>query len=267
MDGLTRWRLASRYISNWYIIAPLLRAVVPDFHPLRGGLRGRRLGRLEVTLRLRNGYRLRCRLDELEGIYAPLIHHEYDVPGLDLAKARTIIDVGANVGGASLWFAWQAPLARIIAVEPDPETADRLSRNIDDSDISDRVSVSRKALTAASGTVYLERDPWSVATRVATAADRGTLAVDSISLADLLEQSGADQVDLLKLDCEGAEGEILLSSDAATLRRFRAIVAECHIGNGHRTEDLAAHLEGLGFTVTMVLRQPSDHDMLTAVLP
>jgi hypothetical protein len=48
---------------------------------------------------------------------------------LDAGKTPIVIDAGANVGAASLWFARAFPQAAIVAVEPDPENARLLRLN------------------------------------------------------------------------------------------------------------------------------------------
>jgi hypothetical protein len=57
--------------------------------------------------------------------------------------------------------------------------------------------------------------------------------------------------DLLKLDCEGAEHEILRSASADTLRRIRRVAAEYHEGPqfAHSGRELLELLESASFRI------------------
>ncbi len=80
---------------------------------------------------------LRRRDTDLLAVRQVLIDREYDISGLrqmdrlraihaaQLASGKRpiIIDAGANIGAASLWFASVFPDAAVIAVEPDPDSA------------------------------------------------------------------------------------------------------------------------------------------------
>ena len=44
-------------------------------------------------------------------------------------KPRVIVDAGANIGMTSLYFAHEYPGAKIIAIEPEPQTSRCLKRN------------------------------------------------------------------------------------------------------------------------------------------
>ena len=56
-----------------------------------------------------------------------------------------------------------------------------------------------------------------------------------------------DHVELLKMDCEGAEYDILLSAGAETLAKLRDIRVEYH---GGRISELYEHLSRHGFRLT-----------------
>jgi FkbM family methyltransferase len=60
------------------------------------------------------------------------------------------------------------------------------------------------------------------------ASDKRGIPVNVITLEELLNRSGLTQVDLLKMDIEGAETQVFETVSTATLRRIRAAVIECH---------------------------------------
>jgi hypothetical protein len=76
--------------------------------------------------------------------------------------------------------------------------------------------------------------------------------IDVISLATLFERYTIDRCDFLKLDCEGAEFEIILQADPSVLNRVRTIVMEYHdhLSRNYSHVDLLEKLKSLGFQVS-----------------
>lgn len=137
------------------------------------------------------------------------------------ATPRRVLDLGANVGFASILFAARYPDAEIIAVEPSPDTFRRLCANVQE---LDSVVPIEAAIGTKSGTTSIDL--------AAPSTERNTLGlapdavpVRQISLAEVLESYRWDQIDLLKIDIEGAEFGIL--RDPA-MRHVDTIVGEIH---------------------------------------
>jgi len=144
-------------------------------------------------------------------------------------RARTgaprILDCGANVGLATLFWKRCYPGARITAFEADPAIAAMLRDNLARNGAGD-VEVVAKAVWVAGGTVRF----------VAEGADSGAIAglspgIDGPSVAvpaeRLRDRLVREPVDLLKLDVEGAELD-LLADCAGVLDRVSAIHVEVH---------------------------------------
>ena len=117
-----------------------------------------------------------------------------------------IIDAGAHIGLASVWFAERYPDAVIVAVEPEADNFEVLLAN---TAAYPNVRAVQAALWTSDGTVDL-LDPgigtWGF--RVGDVANAGSHAVRAVTVRGLMAEFGLDQVDLLKLDVEGAEIEL-----------------------------------------------------------
>jgi hypothetical protein len=88
-----------------------------------------------------------------------------------------------------------------------------------------------------------------------------------LTLDELFEKFDIKSCGLLKLDCEGAEYEILLNASDTTLHRIRNIAAEYHLGlNDHTPEQLADFLNGKGFEVTVLPKRSAEDGYLYAEL-
>jgi len=178
----------------------------------------RRLARARVTgpvdatvwgLRLR--LHPRGNISEARILFMPKI---WDATERALLASRlhpsfVFVDVGANVGGYSLWLASRLGSGgTIVAIEPDPELAARLRFNLGANHL-EQVRVLETAVGASAGDAVLVRDTHNRGeNRVEEAAPQGTpvgLPVPVRTLADLLQEQGVTRIDALKIDIEGAE--------------------------------------------------------------
>lgn len=139
----------------------------------------------------------------------------------------SIVDLGANIGLATRYFVGLEPAARVLAVEPDPRAAAVLRENVRG---LDQVAVEPVAVTAdGDGTVELFLGAQTIASSVVGPRDGAageSVTVQTRRLDDLLDAHGFDEIDLLKIDVEGAEYDVLRSFSG--LDRVRAIAGEFH---------------------------------------
>jgi FkbM family methyltransferase len=148
--------------------------------------------------------------------------------------APVILDCGAHIGLASLFFARRYPGARITAFEADPTIAAKLARNMK-RHIPGRVKTVRKAVWVdADGVPFVRSgdDSGHVTADGRDAAER----LPSVCLRKIV---GAGPVDLLKLDIEGAEFAVL-ESLGPVLGNVSRLIVEVH-----NLEGLSGGLAGL----------------------
>jgi FkbM family methyltransferase len=237
-------------VRNWLPLGLLGWIVLPSRLPPRRGLLHRRIGQRKVTVRLRSGQTVTCRVAELFAVTEVFAVATYDRAGFDWAAARTIVDVGANIGAATVWMAGRAPHARVVAVEPSPHALPLLRENVAANGLTDRVTIVPCAIAAAPGTVRLSAAGTSVSGRVVadgTPPSGGDDLVAARTLPSVLRDAGVETVDILKLDCEGAEFDIIETMGPADLARVGAIVGEYHTFNGRQPRELRPPLAAAGF--------------------
>jgi len=126
-----------------------------------------------------------------------------------LKPGMTVVDGGANVGAHTLMAATAVgPDGAVHAFEPVPRTADRLEAHVSDSGL-DNVTVNRAALWSEPDTVTLSLPPDNLDNAGAFSLRGGDSAsavrAPALRLDDYVEERALSQVDLVKLDLEGAE--------------------------------------------------------------
>ena len=157
----------------------------------------------------------------------------YDVPGVPLRPGDLVLDVGANQGFFSCYAAQKG--ARVIAFEPDRTSFAMLERNLTRNNFSTRVTARREAIGAEAGVTNFFVSPMlggGMNTTSAVFASRfdhvKSEPVSCVTLSDVLGENKEERIRLCKLDCEGAELEILRSLKPDEAARIDAFALEYH---------------------------------------
>jgi FkbM family methyltransferase len=176
----------------------------------------------ERSVRVRGGVQMHYRLNggDLQSIREVWMDECYRLPFELLPK--TIVDLGANIGLTSLWFAHHYRGARILAVEPSPENARLVRLNLEGNGVA--AEVIEGAIGPRDGTARFQSHGNS---NMGHLSDSGE-PVPVFSMETVLRKLPAGaEVDLVKLDIEGGEGP-LLAENVGWLGRVRAVIAEFH---------------------------------------
>jgi FkbM family methyltransferase len=161
-----------------------------------------------------------------------------------------ILDCGANIGLASLYFKSRYPQARITAYEADPALASICRRNLASNRAGD-VDVEAVAVWTRAGVVSFQQegaDSGAIAGTSAGLAGKD-VPVPAIRLRDVIAR---ERIELLKMDIEGAEAPVLADCRDA-LGNVQAMILEVHEFDPHRrtTPQILGLLEQAGFRVGM----------------
>lgn len=176
-------------------------------------------------------------------------------------RRRVCLDIGAHVG---LWAMWLAKeFAVLHCFEPVPHHAEIFAHNVPDGN----VTLHRVALGRASGTVSLTvptRQTGGAHVQTAEVRDQRTetnLTSDLCSLVTdvpmrTLDGFGFEDVDLIKIDVEGAELAVV-EGGRETIRRCRPTIVIEQKGNearyGEPRDAALAYLQGLGMKPRKVI--------------
>jgi FkbM family methyltransferase len=163
--------------------------------------------------------------------------------------APRILDCGANIGLATLYFKKLYPRARVVAFEADPVIHAVLSKNLLRNGAADVETVNAALWTTTGEIEFWCEGADSGAVGRVSDLRRPTRLVPSLRLRDVLEK---EQVDLLKLDIEGAEQAVLADCEDA-MGNVRAMCLDLHEFDPLRRSapSVLGLLERAGFAYTV----------------
>lgn len=184
-----------------------------------------------TTLELRNGMTIRSgNKDDVVAIFNEIFVERCYCPAwfYRAEAGHRVLDVGANLGLFSLFLASIAPGIRVFAFEPQSETFERLTRNITENGLDGSITSRRLAVGRGRGEArFSGRSGLDSGHEAATSEGLGEI-VGCVGLSEVLELAGADPIDLLKVDTEGAEVEIICSAPSAVWSSIARVVVEYH---------------------------------------
>ncbi len=157
------------------------------------------------------------------------VDREYDFV-LDTSPA-VIVDAGANIGLASIYFANKYPRARIIAIEPEQSNFALLAQNVAP---YQNITPVHAALWHRNEEINLI-DPglgkWGFMTEQKNSSDRSlgpvSHAVKAMTVDRIIEDFQLDRIDILKIDIEGAEREVF-GDTSAWIGKVDTLIVELH---------------------------------------
>lgn len=149
--------------------------------------------------------------------------YDFEIP----FKPRNILDGGANIGLAALYFASRFKDLVIISVEPDAENIQAIKRNIQN---YPNVKIFQSAIWHTSA--YLKViDPgygkWAL--KVEEVSKNDPQAFKATTINEIMKLFNVDSFDIIKLDIEGAEREIFLNNNYLEwIKNTRMLIIEIH---------------------------------------
>jgi len=176
-----------------------------------------------------------------------LISNVYNLGALQ--KGDIVVDIGAHIGTFSIAAAKVAK--KVYAFEPSKENFTMLKENIA-ANKTDNIIAFHVAVSGTTGSRELFLHPNDPCMHSLYFKSETKSEVSTISIEDIFKQNNIDHIDYLKLDCEGAEYEILFNCPKEILKKIYHIGAECHnLDEQRTTQSFIYFLESNGFKVTI----------------
>lgn len=183
-------------------------------------------------------------------------------------KQATIIDIGGHFGYFSLFASNQThPKSKIYTIEPSKLNYNQLNKNIQDSG-KKNIQSFHLAIggenkncelflgTSENNSIFHN---YSLLNQQKREKDR----IKMQTLEHFMKNNQIEKVDFLKLDCEGAEYEIIASTPKSIFEKIDRVVMEFHDVQGlsHHPEDILKKLSHVGFHIMKFNYQPTTQNL------
>jgi len=175
----------------------------------------------------------------------------YEIRLLEVIRGRvgkhaTFIDAGANIGNHSIFFGKICQADRVYAFEPIPHMRNLLQHNIA-LNHAESVTVMPYALGAVSANAEVDRfNSSNLGSTALVVSGLGSIKVRP------LDSFGIENVDLIKIDVEGAQDLVIKGATSTIERSNPILVIESFERDGERERTFAL-LERIGYTVDEVV--------------
>ncbi len=176
---------------------------------------------------------------------------------MEFAKAApTILDVGSHIGAFAVCASPYVKNGTIYAFEPFFGNYEFLEKNIELNKLRNVIPMNMAVASDNNGrTLYLAK--MNTSAHSLTKKSDNFVKVSSISLEQFFREKNIENCDFLKMDCEGAEYDILISASGETLKKIKQISMEYHLpqffgaGSPDLFPKLISHLKDAGFEVSV----------------
>lgn len=181
--------------------------------------------------------------------YMPNEIDDYNFDSIDFKDGDVVIDIGGNIGTVSIYLAKKYPFLKIYAFEPVKQNYENFLKNIELNNINkDIIKVFNLAVTKDRRDVILTSPFNNSGASNIYNNFRGSgniilnndISIKSITFDDIFSNNNISKCKLLKIDCEGAEYEILYSANVENLKNCEYMRAEFH-GKKYKQKDLYNH--------------------------
>ena len=139
---------------------------------------------------------------------------------------KVIVDAGANIGMASIYYAKKYPKARVIALEPEASNFAVLARNVKH---YPNIVPIHAALWSADGVAFVRgsETAYNPSDKVGfRVRESEGMPVRALTMRTLMSESKIECIDLLKIDVEGTEKRLFKQCN--WMQRVRCLVIELH---------------------------------------
>jgi FkbM family methyltransferase len=175
------------------------------------------------------------------------------VPDLKHKSFDVIVDVGAHIGTFCIVTASKSEKTRVFAIEPCKENFEILKKNISLNKLKN-VFASNIALSDSNGEEILFHSKVGNIAHSLTMRSLEGEVVETKTLSRFFSENNIEYCDFLKLNCEGSEFKIILSTPKVFLEKIKFMLLLYHkdFAEDCSEKDLKEHLEKAGFFIEVI---------------
>lgn len=167
-------------------------------------------------------------------------------------KASIVIDIGANIGTCSVYMSTLFPKSKIYSFEPDPNTFKLLKTNISLNHLSNITLINQAVSNKSGHTIFYscQANGLSSLNKTKLPYKVAKTQVVLTTIPDIMKKYQLTQIDVLKIDAEGAEFDILLKTPKFPFHLIKELILEYHDRlTSYRHEEIVEKLHKVGFKI------------------
>lgn len=213
MNKIQSLIIAIKQFKNWYIVVKVYFKKIKNEH---------------VIIVTRNGLKIKIRTNstDIMQLGTVWLTKDYSTPGFQIKDNDVVIDIGGHIGLFALFASLFCKVGKIYCIEPIKSNYEMLVENIFLNKIKNIIPLNFAVTKNDDGArIYLNVDD-----SAHSIFQQGNeyVNVKSISLKSFFDNYQIVKCDLMKIDCEGAEYEIIDSIPELYLSKINKIIIEYH---------------------------------------
>ena len=196
---------------------------------------------IKFYFRFRNG-----EINSIDDVWCEKIQTKY----FGIEDGDVVIDIGANIGAFSIFAAKSSKNVKVFSYEPTPDTFSRLVKNIKINHFENIIHPFQLGIAGKRDkrTLFINPDNSDSNTFYKNFLPNyrnESVQIETITLEDIFKNNNINHCDFLKMDCEGAEYEILFNTSPEYLQKIKKIALEYHCGR----KEIIDFLKKTGFSI------------------
>lgn len=227
---------AIRIFKNWYLYPIVYFKLTNHEH---------------VIFKTKNGLKIKLRVNstDLMALTNVWLKQEYSKNDFEINDSDVVIDIGAHIGLFSIFASKFCRSGKIYCFEPVKENYELLLSNLKLNKITNVIPFN-SAISKETSFVEIFCNDDEAGHSMYQPTSK-SIKVKSIPLQKLFEDKNIEKCDFLKLDCEGAEYDIIDSLPIEYFKKIKKIVIEYHFADNkpELLQNLKKRLELLDFKI------------------
>jgi FkbM family methyltransferase len=164
---------------------------------------------------------------DMMAVHEVLLKEEYKLP--ERFRAKFIVDLGASIGDSAMYFASRYPKARIVAVEMEESNFALLEKNIaGNKQIACIKAAAWYKKTKLKIVNKAENCKWAFRVGEMKRGFETNGPVETVTVMEIMRRFEEKEIDILKVDIEGAEKELFTANYSEWLPKTKVIMIELH---------------------------------------
>jgi len=191
---------------------------------------------------------------DISMVYECILRDDYQLRNLNPPKESVIIDIGAHIGSFSIMASKKFSQSNILSFEPSPDNYSLLKKNVR-IDKLENITIFNKAVTSHTQGIKIHINPLNSALNTMYGNIGKSIKIPSTTLKEIFTKNKINKCYFLKMDCEGAEYDIILNTPINILKKINKMVIEYHNPEyfgikekNYNLKNLIQHLKNSGFT-------------------